>query len=121
MASFFDTFTPQEVARISAAGRHLRLPQGWSPIWENTPADKAYILLDGTVSVRQHGQEIATIGPGDIFGEAGIVGHHLRNATIVALTPLDAIHFTNDDVRGLMEELPSFKKALDEVTKSRQG
>ena len=62
MASFFENFTPQEVARISAAGRRLKLPEGWSPIWENTPADKAYILLDGTVSVRQHGEEIAQIG-----------------------------------------------------------
>ena len=50
--SFFDAFTPQEVARISAAGTAVTVPQGWSPIWEKTPADKAYILLDGTVSVR---------------------------------------------------------------------
>ncbi len=121
MASFFENFTPAEVARISAAGRRLKLPQGWSPIWENTPADKAYILLEGTVSVRQHGEEIAQVGSGEIFGEAGIVGHHLRNASIVALTPLDVIHFTNDDVRGLMDELPSFKRVLDEVAQSRQG
>jgi CRP/FNR family cyclic AMP-dependent transcriptional regulator len=121
MASFFDTFTPQEVARISAAGRHLTLPQGWSPIWENTPADKAYILLDGTVSVRRNGQEIAQVGSGEIFGEAAIVGHSLRTASIVALTPLEVIHFTDEDVRELIEEMPSFKAALDEVTKSRQG
>jgi CRP-like cAMP-binding protein len=121
MASFFDTFTPQEVARISAAGRHLRLPEGWSPIWEQTPSDKAYILLDGTVSVRRHGEEIAQVGAGEIIGEAGIVGHSLRNASVVALTPLEVIHFTDDDVRDLMEELPSFKAALDEVAASRQG
>ena len=54
--SFFDAFTPQEVARISAAGTAVKVPQGWSPIWEKTPADKAYILLDGTVSVRGQGR-----------------------------------------------------------------
>jgi CRP/FNR family cyclic AMP-dependent transcriptional regulator len=121
MASFFDTFTPKEVARISASGRRLKLPQGWSPIWEQTPADKAYILLDGTVSVRRHGEEIAQVGAGEIFGEAAIVGHSLRNATIVALTPLEVIHFTDDDVRELMDEMPSFRAALDEVTETRQG
>ena len=115
MASFFENFTPQEVARISAAGRRLKLPEGWSPIWEYTPADKAYILIEGTVSVRQHGDEIAQVGAGEIFGEAAIVGHSLRNACIVALTPLDVIHFTDDDVRGLIDEMPSFKAALDEV------
>lgn len=121
MTSFFDSFTPQEVARISARGRHVTLPEGWSPIWERTPADKAYILLQGTVSVRRHGEEIAQLGPGEIMGEQAIVGHKLRNASIVALTPLEVIHFTSETVRELCEEMPSFKAALDEVAKSRLG
>ncbi len=112
MTSFFDSFTPQEVARISAKGRHVTLPEGWSPIWERTPADKAYILLDGTVSVRRDGKEIAQLGPGEIMGEQAIVDHLLRNASIVALTPLEVIHFTDETVRELCEEMPSFKAAL---------
>jgi CRP/FNR family cyclic AMP-dependent transcriptional regulator len=121
MATFFDTFTPKEVARISARGRHVTLPSGWSPIWEKTPADKAYVLLEGTVSVRKDGQEIAQLGAGEIVGEQAIVGHKLRNASIVALTPLEVIHFTSETVRELCEEMPSFKAALDAVSKSRLG
>jgi len=64
--SFFDTFTPQEVARISAAGTAVRVPQGWSPIWEKTPADKAYILLEGTVSVRRADIRAATLERGHV-------------------------------------------------------
>ena len=101
MATFFEHFTPQEIARISATGRRVKLPEGWSPIWEDTPADKAYILLSGTVSVRRDGVEIAQLGPGDIVGEAAIVGQKLRTATIVALTPLDTIHLTDDILREL--------------------
>jgi CRP/FNR family cyclic AMP-dependent transcriptional regulator len=119
--SFYDAFTPEEIARISAAGTHVRVPQGWSPIWERTPADKAYIVLDGTVSVRQHGTEIAQLGPGDIVGEAAIVNHSLRTASIVALTPLEMIHFTDEAVRRLCEEMPSFNKALEAVALERFG
>jgi len=119
MATFFDSFTPHEVARISAHGRRVKLPEGWSPIWEKTPADKAYIILDGTVSVRQHGDQIATLGPGDIVGEAAIVGHKLRTATIVATTPLQAIHFTDSDVRALIEEMPAFAEKIAAVAQSR--
>ena len=110
--SFFDSFTPQEVARISAAGTTVRVPEGWSPIWEKTPADKAYILLVGTVSVRRGGEEIAQLGPGEIMGEAAIVNHSLRTASIVALTPLELIHFTDEAVRRLCEEIPSFATVL---------
>ena len=56
---------------IKNAGTFVTLPADWSPIWEKTPADKAYILLSGEVSVRRDGKEIARLGPGEIFGEAG--------------------------------------------------
>jgi len=121
MATFFEHFTPQEIARISGAGRRVKLPEGWSPIWEDTPADKAYIILDGSVSVRRDGAEIAQLGPGDIVGEAAIMGGKLRSATIVALTPLDTIHLTDEVLRELDAEWPAFHQALSDVAQSRLG
>jgi CRP-like cAMP-binding protein len=99
----------------------VHVPEGWSPIWEGTPADKAYIVLAGTVSVRHHGKEIAQLGPGDIMGEAAIVRHSLRTASIVALTELELIHFTVEAVNALSAEMPSFKKALEAVAIERFG
>lgn len=119
--TFFESFTPPEVARISAAGRRVRLPEGWSPIWERTPADKAYVILSGEVSVRRRGEEIARLGAGDVMGEGGIVRHSLRSATLVALTPLDLVHFTAEAVEQLSAEMPGFRRALDAVAESRLG
>jgi CRP/FNR family transcriptional regulator, cyclic AMP receptor protein len=117
--SFYDRFSPEEIARISASGTRVHVPEGWSPIWERTPADKAYLILDGAVSVRQHGTEIARLGAGDIVGEAAIVNHSLRTASIVALTPLELVHFTDDAVRRLCDEMPSFQSALEAVALER--
>lgn len=119
--TFFESFTPKEVARISAAGRRVTLPQGWSPIWERTAADKAYVIISGEVSVRRGGEEIARLGAGDIMGEGGIVRHSLRSASLVALTPLELIHFTADAVEQLSAEMPGFQQALDAVAASRLG
>jgi len=119
--SFFDAFTPEQIARISAHGTPVRVPNGWSPIWERTPADKAYVILDGRVSVRQHGEEIAQLGPGDVVGEVALVRHSLRTASIVALTPLELIHFTSDAVRQLSEEMPEFREALEAAAVERFG
>lgn len=119
--SFYDRFSPEEIARISASGTRVHVPEGWSPIWEKTPADKAYVILDGSVSVRQHGSEIARLGPGDIVGEAAIVNHSLRSASIVALTPLEMIHFTDETVRRLCDEMPAFQSALEAVALERFG
>ncbi|MFT4286383.1 Crp/Fnr family transcriptional regulator [Nocardioides sp.] len=119
--SFFSQFTPEQIARISATGTRVTLPQGWSPIWEDTPADKAYIILSGTVSVRREGEEIAQLGPGDIVGEAAILNRSLRTASIVALTPLDLIHLSAEALRQLDVEQPEFHQALEAVAAERFG
>ena len=119
--SFFSMFSPADIARISASGTRVTLPEGWAPISESTPADKAYVILDGRVSVRHHGEEIAQLGPGDIMGEAAIVNHSLRTASLVALTSLDLIHFTAEALRRLDVEMPQFHRALEQVAAERFG
>ena len=71
--AIFDGFSDDGVQRIKNAGTFVTLPANWSPIWEKTPSDKAYILLSGEVSVRKDGEEIARLGPGEIIGEVIIV------------------------------------------------
>lgn len=115
----FDGFTDDEVEAIKNAGTYVTIPADWSPIWERTPADKAYILLSGEVSVRKNGKEVARLGPGEIIGEAGIVNHALRSASIVSLTKLELLHFTHDAVLRLCDEVPAFKKALDQAAQDR--
>ena len=80
----------------SARASHVRLPANWSLIWEKTPADKAYLIVEGEVSVRKGKEEVARLGPGDVIGEMAIVGHKLRSASVVSLTPLEVIHFTKE-------------------------
>lgn len=117
--TFFSMFSPEEIARISASGTHVKLPQGWAPISERTGADKAYVILEGQVSVRANGQEVAQLGPGDIIGEAAILNHSLRTATVVALTPLELIHFTKEQLDQLDVDMPAFHEALERTAAAR--
>jgi len=120
-SSIFDALSPAEAQRVRAAGTPLTLPAGWSPIGQRTPADKAYILTAGEVSVRRGGSEIAQLGAGQIIGEAAIVNHTLRSATIVALTALEAIHYTSEQLEVLVAEIPAFADALQRAAAERHG
>ncbi|WP_210651087.1 cyclic nucleotide-binding domain-containing protein [Nocardioides sp. SYSU D00065] len=110
--SFLDALDPADAERVLAAGRSVTVPQGWSPITAGTPADKAYLITEGEVSVRRSGTEIAILGPGSVVGEAAIVNRTLRSATVVALTPLRVVHFTSERIEELSEEIPAFGAAL---------
>ena len=105
--SILDGLEPADVRRVLAAGNELTLPQGWSPIAERTPADKAYLITEGEVSVRKGGVEIATLGPGAVVGETAIVNRTLRSATVVALTPLKVVHFTSERIEQLADQVPA--------------
>ena len=63
--------------------------------------------------------EVAQLGAGDIVGEAAILNHSLRTATIVALTPLELIHFTKEQLDQLNVEMPSFHEALEKTASER--
>lgn len=116
-----EDLSDEELQTVVAKGRHVHLPANWSLIWEKTPADKAYLIVDGEVSVRKHGDEVARLGPGDVIGEMAIVGHKLRSASVVSLTPLEVIHFTKEAVQALLDEVPAFGEALRETTADRLG
>ena len=62
--TIFDQLDDREVDKVKNTGTHVTLPADWSPIWEKTPADKAYIIVAGEASVRRKGEEIARLGPG---------------------------------------------------------
>ena len=110
-----------DLKKVIAKGRHVRLPANWSLIWEKTPADKAYLIVDGEVAVRKGRDEVGRLGPGDVIGEMAIVGHKLRSASVVSLTPVEVIHFTKEALEELLDEVPAFDKALRETTTDRLG
>jgi len=117
--SRFEHLTDHQIQDICDKSTYVHLPQAWSLMAEQTPADKAYIILSGTCSVRQHGNEIAQLGPGDVMGEVAIVSHTLRTATVVSLTELEVLHFTSDALTRLAEDIPAFGTALRATTAAR--
>ena len=60
----FKDFSDDEIRMIIGRSTYLTVPDGWALMAENTPADKAYLILSGEVSVRRHGAEVARVGAG---------------------------------------------------------
>jgi CRP/FNR family cyclic AMP-dependent transcriptional regulator len=114
-----DALSDADLATVVRAGRYVTLPADWSVIWERTPADKAYLIVEGRVSVRKGGTEIAQLGPGDVIGEIAILNHKLRSASVVSLTPLEVIHFTRESLEDLLVSVPAFGEALRGTTADR--
>jgi CRP/FNR family cyclic AMP-dependent transcriptional regulator len=108
----FEDFTPEEMHQVVDEATYLTVPANWALMVEQQPADKAYLILSGEVSVRKHGEEVARLGPGEVIGEMALINHKLRSATVVADTPLEVLHFTDGTVSTLTAKIPHFRDAL---------
>jgi thioredoxin reductase (NADPH) len=92
-----------------------RFLSGQTIIREGDPATSFFILTKGAASVRQNGsdgeREIATLKPGDFFGEIGLLSGTVRNATVRATAPSEVLELDAEGFRDLVES--------SQVTKER--
>jgi CRP-like cAMP-binding protein len=110
---------PGLITTLATVGVSVGIPEGWSIIMETTPADSAYIVLDGSVEIRKGGQVLATLGAGDVFGEIALVNHRLRNASVVAASPVQALRLGEDAIAELLEQDSAFADHLRSIAEQR--
>lgn len=115
----FPSASEADLRAIVQSGRIVTVPSGWSLIWDKTPADKAYVILEGSVEVRSADEVLATLLAGEVIGELAILRRRLRSATVTASSPLTVLHFEREHVERLYADLPAVREALDAAAEAR--
>jgi CRP/FNR family transcriptional regulator, cyclic AMP receptor protein len=75
------------------------------------------VILEGEATVSVGGKQVATLGAGAVVGEAGLIGHKLRNATVTSSTPLQLLHIDAADFEGVLKRRPQLAQCLTARTK----
>ncbi len=119
--ALFADLTGGQIKDILRAGEEVSVPAGWSLIGEMTPPDAAYLILSGSAIVREKGEQIAELGPGEIVGEVGVRQNRLRTATVTARGRLQLLHFSKTEFDRLTRQIPEFRRAIDETIAERRG
>jgi CRP/FNR family transcriptional regulator, cyclic AMP receptor protein len=77
-----------------------------------------FAIEEGTAEVKRGEQHLAELGPGDFFGEMGLISNAPRNADVIARTPLTAVVMTGSAFRHVDREMPDvarqIRRAIDE-------
>ena len=100
-----------------------RFLAGQTIVREGDPANAFFIITRGGASVRQNGpngeHEISTLGPGDFFGEIGLLSGTVRNATVRASAPTEVLEFDADGFRDLVESSQLTKERVQASMEAR--
>lgn len=99
----------------------LEVPEGQHLADEGEYAYDLFIIDDGKAEVTQDGKVVAELGPGEFFGEMGVLERAPRNATVVAKTPMTLLTLSSWDVKRLQSKSPEVMKQLQDVIEQRRN
>ena len=77
------------------------VPAGTKLAQEGRLAYEFFAIQDGTAEVTQEGAQIAQLGPGDFFGEIGLLGGERRVASVTATSPMHLVVLTGAQLRAI--------------------
>lgn len=78
-----------------------------------------FVIESGEAEAAADGQSLRQMGPGDWFGEVGIVQHAPRTATVSAVSRLTVIAMTSFEFRRLEAEHPDIAATIKRTMQER--
>ena len=82
-------------------------------------AYQLFVIVEGTARVEQDGHVVATLGPGEVCGEIGLLLTGRRTAAIVADTPVYLLALFEQSFRRLSREHPEFADLVHSRSRGR--
>jgi CRP/FNR family cyclic AMP-dependent transcriptional regulator len=107
--------------KLSASAELVEFSESAEIIREGDFSRALLAIEEGTAEVTRGGEHIATLGPGDVFGEAGVLDDALRNATVTATSRLRLIIMGQFEVQRLRERAPEVYARIEKLAEDRRA
>jgi len=105
----FASLDEETLRTVAVFAGEASVSAGTQVVGEGDYAHEFMAIEEGTADVIRGGETLATLGPGDIFGEMGVVEKTLRTASVVAATPMRLITLTRWELKragdGVLERI----------------
>jgi MFS family permease len=105
---------PQMVLeQLASAAQFCPLPPGVDVVVQGAPAHAFYAVVEGRVVVHRDGKAVVHLGPGDSFGERGLLDQVPRNATVTTERDTTLLRVEGRVLLDALEATPSLRPALN--------
>ena len=115
----FADLTDEERAQVASALREDTAEPGTMLAVQGDNAYQLFIIDSGTADVTQNGELIRTLGPGDVFGEIGLLATGTRTASVVATSPMRLRAMFIRDFKDLERSMPQLASSLRDAMSER--
>ena len=117
----FADASDEELRRVALFAEAREVPEGEVIVEEGGFSRELLAIEDGSAEVTRGGEKIADLGPGDIFGEAGMLDDEMRSATVTATSRMRLISLRHFEVQRLKKDAPEVYSAIEDLVEQRKG
>jgi CRP/FNR family cyclic AMP-dependent transcriptional regulator len=115
----FSGASDEELKQVAAFAQSKEVPEGEVVVEEGGFSRELLAIEDGTAEVTREGEHIAELGPGDVFGEAGMLDDQMRSATVTATSRMRLISLGHFEVQRLKKNAPGVYRSIEELVEER--
>lgn len=112
----FAGLSDDEARRLAAFATERSIPAGELLVRAGEFSTELLAIEQGTAEVVRDGERIATLGPGDVVGEIGLLRSEPRNADVRATAPMRVFQLTHWEIRRMS---PDTLGRIKELIKER--
>ena len=116
----FEEVGDEELAHIAPFATEVSVEQGRELVREGDFSYEFMAIEEGQAEVTRGGEHVADLGPGDFFGEMGLIERTLRNATVTATTPVRLVTLTGWDLKRVERAAPEAMERIRSVLEERR-
>lgn len=115
----FESLSDDDLEKLARRGQEATVEAGTMLLEAGGSSDKLWAIEHGEVKVERGGEQVATLGAGEIVGETGVMERALRNATVTATSEVKGIVIAHSDIKELRQEDPELEKRLQKLLEER--
>ncbi len=108
----FARCSSRDLAKIARLTDEIEVEEGRPIVAEGELGHEAFVVVEGSATISRAGTEMATIGPGAVFGEMALIDRVPRNASVTASTPMRLLVIGQREFTGLLDEAPDFRNSI---------
>ena len=116
----FSEVSDDELFTIAPFAEEKQVEAGAVLAKEGQFAYEFMAIEDGQAEVTRDGAHVAELGPGDFFGEIGLLETQLRTATVTAKSDMRLITLTGWDMKRLERNIPQAVEQIRRTLEQRR-
>jgi CRP-like cAMP-binding protein len=117
--SLFRRLSADERRRVAPWTDEVSVAAGRELAAEGNFAHEFFVIAEGSAAVLQDGEHVGDLGPGEFFGELGLLATERRTATVVSTTPMKLVVMFQREFKQMEHEMPAAGNRIRAAMRAR--